>query len=418
MQRSSVPAGVSAGQQRAAVAMLVVVGLLNYLDRALPAVLAEPVKRDLVLSDTTLGVINGLGFLLVYALAGIPIARIADRGRHAPVIATSLAVWSAMTALAGAVTTGWQLALSRVGVALGEAGSLPAAHAYLTRHFAPQRRALALSTLSLAVPLGNSIGLIAGGMLGREFGWRGTFLLMGVAGLLLAPIVLFVLRRAATTNADGSPQPVPGDAAEPGLVDAIKQPGLALTLAGAAMVAIGGYASIAFVPAFLMRVHGLPLGTVGFRFGLAAGALGIVALLLTGWCSDRVTARGSSSPLIVVVAMILAVLPFCTAAFLVADPGWALILAAIGSVVPVAYLAPVVVTLHGLVPPSGRAQASAWLLMCTALLGGLGPLFVGMLSDALGARLGVAALGTALLIVPAAYVGAAGLFLLASRRLP
>lgn len=418
MQKGSGSAGASMRQQRTAVLMLVMVGLLNYLDRALPAVLAEPIKRDLALSDTALGFINGLGFLLVYALAGIPIARLADRGLHAPVIGASLALWSAMTAVAGLVTSGWQLAVSRIGVSLGEAGSLPASHAYLTRHFAPQQRALALSTLSLAVPLGNSIGLMAGGMLGRAVGWRGTFLLMGAAGLVLTPMVLLALRRGAVADGDSHPMQQEVDVGvRSGFFDAMRQPGFALILAGAAFVAIGGYSSIAFVPAFLMRVHGLPLDAVGMKFGLAAGAMGVAALLVTGWWSGRVIARGAKSPLAVVIAMIMIVLPFCAAAFCVASPGWALAMAAIGSVVPVAYLAPVVVTLHGLVPASRRAQASALLLLCTALVGGLGPLAVGMVSDALHASQGAASLGTAMLIVPAAYAGAAGLFSLAARRL-
>jgi len=397
-----------------AIPALVVVGLLNYLDRALPAVLAESIKNDLVLSDTALGLINGFGFLLVYALAGVPIARVADRGRQAGVISVSLGVWSLMTLAGCAVANAWQLAVTRMGVALGEAGSLPASHAYLTQRYPPERRALALSMLSLAVPLGNSIGLVAGGLLGREFGWRGTFVLMGLLGLLLAPLVFAVLKKAEPqvpiSRVEARDRP-PGTFRDIG-----HNRSLTMILAGASLVAIGGYAAIAFVPAFLMRVHGLALHSVGVQYGLAAGAAGIVALLMTGWWSDRVVAQGATSPLNVVVVMILAVVPFSTLAFLVSDARLALALVTVGSVVPVAYLAPVVATLHRLVPESRRAQVSALMLLCTALVGGVGPLAVGVVSDMLHATHGNASLRIAMLIIPAAYAGAATAFWVAARR--
>jgi predicted MFS family arabinose efflux permease len=268
--------------------------------------------------------------------------------------------------------------------------------------------------LSLAVPLGNSIGLVAGGLLGREFGWRGTFVLMGLLGLLLAPLVFIVLKKAG--HRVRMPGVEPTDRSPGSLQDIARNRSLTMILAGAALVAIGGYAAIAFVPAFLMRVHGLALHSVGVQYGLAAGAAGIVALLLTGWWSDRVVAQGAASPLNVVVVMILAVVPFSTLAFLVSDAQLALALVTVGSVVPVAYLAPVVASLHRLVPESRRAQVSALMLLCTALVGGVGPLAVGVISDMLHATHGNASLRIAMLIIPAAYAGAATAFWVAARR--
>ena len=138
----------------AAVILLALVGTLNYADRFLPAVLAEPIKEDLALSDTAIGVINGFGFLVVYAVLGIAIARIADRGAFGLVISSCLALWGAMTMLGGAVQSGFQLALTRVGVAVGEAGSTPAAHAYVARNFPPERRAAPLGRHHAGHPAG------------------------------------------------------------------------------------------------------------------------------------------------------------------------------------------------------------------------------------------------------------------------
>ena len=177
----------------AAVVLLALVGTLNYADRFLPAVLAEPIKADLALSDTAIGVINGFGFLVVYAVLGIAIARIADRGAFGLVISSCLTLWGAMTMLGGAVQSGFQLALTRVGVAVGEAGSTPAAHAYVARNFPPERRAAPLAVITLAIPLASAASLIGGGLLAESVGWRTAFVVMGLISVLVAPVVIFVL---------------------------------------------------------------------------------------------------------------------------------------------------------------------------------------------------------------------------------
>lgn len=155
-----------------AVVVLALVGTLNYVDRFLPGVLAEPIKKDLALSDTAIGVINGFGFLVVYAVVGILIARIADRGLFGTVIAGCLTLWGSMTMLGGAVQSGFQLALTRVGVAVGEAGSTPAAHAYVARNFAPDKRSAPLAVTTMAIPLASAASLLGGGLLAESLGWR------------------------------------------------------------------------------------------------------------------------------------------------------------------------------------------------------------------------------------------------------
>ncbi len=155
--------------------------------------LAEPIKGDLALSDTAIGVINGSGFLVGYAVFGLVIARIADRGVFGPVISACLALWGAMTMLGGAVQSGFQLALTRVGVAVGEAGSTPAAHAYVARNFVPERRAAPLAVITLSIPLASAASLLGGGLLAESLGSRTAFVVMGGISVLLAPLVLFVL---------------------------------------------------------------------------------------------------------------------------------------------------------------------------------------------------------------------------------
>lgn len=394
------------------VVLLTFVGLLNVIDRFLPAVLAEPIKRELQLSDTAVGLINGFGFLIVYAVLGIPIARISDRGRYGMVIAVCLALWSAMTLLGGVVKSGWQLAATRMGVALGEAGSTPAAHAFISRNFPSNRRGAPLAVYTLHVPLATLLGLTLGGLLGEAIGWRMTFMSLGIAGLLLAPLVLFTLGARAEISERHAQQ----DASLRSALILLRKPSFIAILCASACIGVGGYSHTVFAPAFLMRVHGLSLGDVGTQFGPLAGVIGIVSLLLTGWVADRLGARDPRWLLWAVALMIAVLLPFAFAAWLVPSRSLALIFIALSSVIGTAYLAPVVAAVQRLAPVHLRATASAILLFCTALIGGLGPLISGLISDALQAELGVQALGRAMLVVPVAHACAGVLYAVATRN--
>lgn len=395
----------------AAVALLMLVTIFNNVDRFLPAILAEPMKRELGLSDTFLGLINGLGFLIIYALAGIPIARLADRGRFGAVITAALAGWSFMTLLAGFVTSSWQLAVTRAGVAIGEAGSTPAAHAYISRHFPPQRRPTALAVLSLGAPLGVMASLVAGGLIGELLGWRRTFILMGAAGMLLAPLVLLVVGPGRPAD------PAIGAAGGKGAMKPIlAKPSVLAICAASGFVAIGGYASGAFSPAFLIRVHGMSVGQAGLQLGLLNGAIGMAGMLGVSWLGARLALRDSRWPLGLLILLTLISIPFAVAGYLFASGSAALVCVALGNFASASYLALAVSSLHSLAPPAVRAQLSAVLLFSMAVLGGLGPLIAGMISDALTPTLGALALGRALLIVPASLLLAAACFALAMVR--
>ncbi|CAN7627958.1 MFS transporter [Phenylobacterium sp. LjRoot225] len=392
----------------AAVALLMLVTILNNMDRFLPSILAEPMKRELGLSDTFLGVLNGIGFLVIYAVAGIPIARFADRGRFGAVISASLAGWSLMTALGGLVTSGWQLAATRAGVALGEAGSTPAAHAYISRNFPPEQRPGALALLTLGAPLGMMASLVVGGVVGELLGWRRTFMVMGGLGLILAPIVLIALGRG---------QPLPSRAADPATADLrsiLRKPSVLALCAASGFIALGGYASGAFSPAFLIRAHGMSVGTVGLQLGLLNGGLGVLAMLAMSWLGGRLARRDPRWPLALLTLLALVAIPFGVAGYLFAEGTGAVLCIAISNLVGGAYLALTVACLHSLAPVTVRARISAVLLFCTAMMGGLGPLFAGMISDVLTPTYGVEALGRALLIVPASLVLAAACFIAAA----
>ena len=395
----------------AAVLLLALVGTLNYADRFLPAVLAEPIKADLALSDTAIGVINGFGFLVVYAVLGIAIARIADRGAFGLVISSCLTLWGAMTMLGGAVQSGFQLALTRVGVAVGEAGSTPAAHAYVARNFPPERRAAPLAVMTLAIPLASAASLIGGGLLAESLGWRTAFVVMGLISVLVAPVVIFVL---------GPRQDMPVEPQRPSersanAWDLLRKPSYLAIVSGAAFISFAGYSLTTFAPAYLLRTRDMSLGEVGLQYGVASGLTGVVGLLLVGRLADRLSLKDTRWLLWLVAAMTAAMIPFSVLAFVVDSQVLCVWFIALSYVVGTAYMAPSISAIQRLARPEQRATASAVFLFFSAIVGAAGPFVTGLISDVLRADLGAMSLGRALFVVPAAQVLAVICYAVASR---
>jgi len=395
-----------------AVILLAVVGTLNYADRFLPAVLTEPIKAELSLSDTAIGVINGFGFLAVYAVLGIAIARIADRGTYGLVISACLTLWGAMTMLGGLVQSGFQLALTRVGVAIGEAGSTPAAHAYVARNFVPQRRAAPLAVITMSIPLASAASLIGGGLLAQALGWRTAFVVMGAISVAFAPLVLVVLGRR---------QPMPAQQHQEELTpvkpwDLLTKPSFVAIVAGAACISVAGYSLTAFAPAFLMRARAMSLGDVGVQYGVTSGLTGILGLLIVGRLADRLSSNDFRWLLWLVAAMTATMIPFSVLAFFVDNRSLAVLFISLSYVVGTAYMAPSIAAIQRLARAEQRATASAIFLFFSAVVGSAGPFLTGVISDALRPELGNMALGRALLIVPVMQLVAVACYVVASRR--
>ena len=175
-------------------ALLLLAYILNFLDRQILGILAQPIKADLNLTDTEFGAIGGLAFTLLYSVLGVPLAYLADRTGRSSVIAASLAVWSGFTALCGTAGSFTQLFLYRLGVGVGEAGGVAPSYALIADYFAPHWRARALAIFSLGIPLGLTAGTLIGAYLATWIDWRAAFLTMGIAGVLLAPVILLVVR--------------------------------------------------------------------------------------------------------------------------------------------------------------------------------------------------------------------------------
>ncbi len=367
--------------------VLLAVYVFNFIDRQIVNILAEPIARDLQLSDTQIGLMTGLAFALFYTVLGIPIARLADRPSTSrpKLIALALAVWSAMTALCGLAQNFAQLLLARIGVGVGEAGCTPPAHSLISDMVPPEKRASALAFYSLGIPIGTLLGMIIGGTLADRLGWREAFVVVGLPGVVLALVVWFVLKdprhtdAATILRAQSQPAALPlGDAVS----EVMRSRAYLLLLCAGSAAAFLAYGKTTWTTIFFQRTHDLSPGQVGLWFGLIGGIGGMLGTFLGGYLADRFGATNRrhvlSAP---AIGMALAV-PLAIAAY--QAPSWplALVLLFVPQVCNSLYYGPCYSAAQGLVPLRARAIAAATLLFFQNLIGlGLGPLFFGMLSD-------------------------------------
>lgn len=190
--------------------MLTIVSFFNFLDRSIIAVLIEPIKRDLDLSDSQLGLIAGFAFAMLYATLGLPLARIADRRSRIALMSISIAVWSAMTALTGMARNFIELFAARVGVGVGEAGCNPAAHSLIGDLFPAERRAFAVSIFQAGGMLGQTLGLMIAAVVAQYWGWRAALMLVGLCGIPMAFLLYFTVKEPARSeaHAEASAEPM------------------------------------------------------------------------------------------------------------------------------------------------------------------------------------------------------------------
>ena len=183
--------------------VLFVVYIFNFIDRQILAILLQPIKEDLKISDTALGFLTGFACALFYTFAGLPLARVADRWVRRSLIAISLATWSIMTAVSGLARGFTDLALARIGVGIGEAGATPPAHSLIADYFPPEKRATAFAIYASGIYVGVGIGFLVGGWINDHYGWRTAFFVVGLPGVLMALIVRLTVREPPRGLSEG-----------------------------------------------------------------------------------------------------------------------------------------------------------------------------------------------------------------------
>lgn len=398
----------------ALLAALLLISAISQIDRILPFILAEAIKTDLGLSDTQIGLLTGAAFAVCYTLLSLPLARIADRGSPRLVLLGCLLVWSAMTALGGLAASFVVLALTRFGVAFGEAGGMPAGHALIARQVRPERRGLALGLFSMGIPLGTMIGFAAGGAMADTVGWRTALVGAGALGglaFLLAGLVIRPTRPRPRTEADRAPF-----ARE--ALRLMSAPGFRWLFVAALAIGFASAPFYAFSAPFLIRTHGFTAGEVGLSFGLLQGGLGIVGALLGGRGFDRAV-RSGGGRIIGLPGWLFLVSAVTTAAALFAPTGWMSIVLFVPTMFSFALLLPWAFgAAHLVAGPGKQAMATSLMMIGSGLVGpALGPVIVGAVSDAAAADGMGNTLGLGLLIVPIASALTGVAALIANERI-
>jgi MFS family permease len=390
---------------RYAMGLLLAIYIINFLDRAVINILAEPIKLELHLLDWQLGMMSGLAFALFYTVLGIPIARLAERKNRSLIIGTSVLVWSGFTALSGAAHSFLQLVLARVGVGVGEAGCTPPAHSLIADYVPKEKRASALAFYAMGTPIGGLVGLILGGLVADAFGWRAAFLIAGLPGVVFSILVFTTLkepRRKLAAALAASQSTASATFGETLQYLGGKRTFWLLAFASA-VTAFIGYGASPFTASFFLRVHeaeiaalaasfGLgPLGFLGLSLGLLGGLSGAVSTVVGGWLADRFGAKDLRGYMIGPTLGALVGVPLSVIYYLVPSVPGAFVIAVLSGLVGSLWFGPVYATAQSVTPPHMRATTAAVLLFIINLIGlGLGPLAVGALSDAfaIGLNLG------------------------------
>ena len=382
-----------------ALGILLIGYIINFVDRSILSLLLEPIKLELALTDSQLGFLGGLAFALFYTFLGIPIAALADRRSRVKILAVSMVIWSAMTAICGLANNFLTLLLARIGVGVGEAGASPPSHSLISDYFPIETRATALSIYALGIPLGTMIGSFVGGWGADTVGWRYTFFLVGVPGIIFAFIVWFTLREPPRGMSDiklDAPSAPPVNTAPPPPVSTVLKLLWSKTsfrhLAFAAgLHAFVSYGAGTWNAPFFIRIHEMSLTDIGSILALIAG-IGAIGTFFGGYISDKLSDRTNDKRWYFWVPGIatLVMVPFQLVAYLYGGVWVVVASLMMVAILGNAYLGPSFAMTQALVSLRMRAVASAILLFVLNLIGmGLGPYFVGVLSDILTPDFGI-----------------------------
>lgn len=403
------PAGQRSGIARHYPLILLTIAYTSsHVDRGIVNILMPSIKATFDVSDTLLGLMGGLVFALFYATLGVPIAMWADRGNRRNIVALAVTVWSGMTALCGAAATFPQLLAARIGVGIGEAGSSPPSHSMISDLYPKEQRSFAMSVYSVGVYAGAMIGLVLGGYVVQHYGWRATFFVVGLPGLLIALLVRYTMAEPSRGGVDGL-TPV---AQPPASAALLKTYFVALWLVfvhlwqtrsarhiiiGLTLVSFVGYGALIFGPSFFSRSLGLNMGEIGLIFGLTAGFVGGFGSLLGGYLADRLSRNDMRwNAWIVAVAKLLG-MPLFIIFYMSSDLTIMVPIYVLSSVLGAFYLGPSFAMIQSLTPVHMRALASAVMLFVLNFIAlGFGPLAVGVISDLLEPTFGVESLRWAL----------------------
>ena len=372
------------------------INMMNFFDRQILAAVTEPIRMEWQLNDSALGWLN-TAFVLLYAAVGVPLGRLSDRWLRTRILAIGVSVWSLFTAASGLAWNYWSLFAVRLGVGVGEASCAPAANSLIGDLFPPQRRARAISIFMLGLPIGIFTSNLSSGIIAKQYGWRVTFFIACIPGLILAVLALKIRepQRGASEEhkiigqqQEGSPY-----------WRVLRIPTIWWIILSGALHNFNAYAVNAFLPAFLGRYHDMDLRQANTIAAIVLGAVGVVGLLGGGFLADRLRQTRANGRMLLATASLFVSTPLVYLALdrpkgdlvgfmLLMGSGWMLIYV---------YYATVYAAIQDVVEPSLRATAMALYFFAMYVLGGsFGTSILGMLSDHYARQAMTAAGGTAM----------------------
>jgi predicted MFS family arabinose efflux permease len=413
----------SPNYRRYVLVLLTLVYALNFIDRQILVILQESIKADMDLSDTQLGLLTGFAFAIFYVSVGIPIARWADVGNRKNIISLAIAVWSGMTALSGLTQNFFQLLLARIGVGVGEAGGSPPAHSIISDYYPPEQRGTALSFYSTGVYVGILLGFLIGGWINHTFGWRMAFFVVGIPGFLIALLVRFTIREPKRGQSDDSSSVGNGQVEKTSFAETVSTllnlKSFRFFAVGAGLAAFTSYGIGNFMPSFLIRTYGFNNLEVGTSLALITGIGGAIGTFMGGYFADKLGKTDKRWYLWISGIPALISLPAMLLALFSENSQYALGFLFIATMSGAFYLGPTIAITHTLLSPSMRAMGSAVLFLILNLIGlGLGPLFVGVVSDSLMGTYGVESLRYSLAITSFVGLLSAASYFIGASRLP
>lgn len=405
--------------------ILMIAYMLSFMDRVLISLMIEPIRNDLGLGDTQIGLLVGFGFVLLYSIMGIPFGAMADRSNRRNLMVFGILGWSAATAVSGFAGGFIALLAARALVGIGEATLSPAAYSTIADRFDRKNIGMAVSVYSMGVSLGGGLAMLFGGYLVAWAmqthislpsydltGWRLAFVAVGLLGVPLAALMLFTVREAKRKQAASEAPPL---SAILGLIRSRKT-AFGGVIIGYSVLVIAAFIPTLWAPAHFARVYGLSPAQVGLAFGIIIGLFGTCGLLLGGYLSDRLARRGRhDAPVLIVMLSAITQAPLLIGAFLVDSLPLALGLAAAGMVCSCMFGGLQAGTLQLLTPANMRGRMSAIYLLVANIAGmGIGPFIIGFCSEHVFS--GPTSLGQSLALITGLAVAGSLVILTATRK--
>ena len=381
--------------------VLTVVSMINIMDRLIMSILLEDIKAEFTLTDTQLGVLAGLAFALFYALMSIPIARWADVSNRKNILAAALVIWSGMTALCGAATGFVSLFLARLGVGIGEAGGSPPSYSIIADYFKPSERARAMGVYVTGAVLGTGGGLIVGGLLGEWLGWRMTFFVLGVPGILLGILLYSTVKEPPRGRYDAGNEATKQATDLKRTLKSLASNKVYVRVSiSFAMLTMVGYAMALWLAPIMLRNFDVSLGKVGLYLGTTYILGGIPGPLIGGYLTDhmvRLDERWRAWIPAIFILGSVSTFWFCLSADSLEEfLGFFALTYALFMIPQGASLS----MLQSSVGSGERALGTSFALLITTMVGlAIGPLLIGLLSDMLAPTYGAKSLNYALMSV-------------------